>query len=236
MKEPTMTKQTTLEQRISTVLTDDNSESSAIASLIEETETAIVAADEDAKLEQERVFDPLVSPDPKAAREAMQAAEFMQTWLRSTLLRLQRRLRETQEREHRAKWYAEYEALKSERDALAAEFREVYTEFAAKVVNLLIRMAANDVEISNLHSARSSGVKLHLLEAELVARGLESFTRDVPSITKELKLPAFEPGRPSAWPPRPQLHSTWFAPMPHDPRFSGRWWEAGERQRRHPLQ
>ena len=55
-----MTKQTTLEQRISTVLTDDNSESSVIASLIEETETAIVVADEDAKLEQERVFDPLV--------------------------------------------------------------------------------------------------------------------------------------------------------------------------------
>jgi hypothetical protein len=93
-------------------------------------------------------------------------------------------------------------------------------------------MAANDVEISNLHSARSSGVKLHLLEAELVARGLESFTRDVPTITKELKLPAFEPGRPPAWPPRPQLHSTWFAPVPHDPRFSARWWEAGERQRR----
>jgi hypothetical protein len=81
-------------------------------------------------------------------------------------------------------------------------------------------------------SARSSGMKLHLLEAELVARGLERFTRDVPSITKELKLPAFEPGRPPAWPPRLQLHATWFGPMPHDPRFSSRWWEAGERQRR----
>ena len=227
-----MTKQTTLEQRISTVLTDDNSESSVIAALIAETETAIVAADEDAKLEQEKAFDPLASPDPKAAQEAVQAAEFMQTWLRSALLRLQRRLRETQEREHRAKWYAEYEALKSERDALAAEFREVYTEFEAKVVNLLTRMAANNAEISNLHSARSSGVKLHLLEAELVARGLESFTRDVPSITKELKLPAFEPGRPLAWPPRPRLHQTRFAPTPYDSRFSARWWEAGERQRR----
>jgi hypothetical protein len=232
MKEPTMTKQITLEQRISTVLTDDNSKSSVIAALIAETETAIVAADEDANLEQERVFDPLASPDPKAAREAMQAAEFMQTWLRSALLRLQRRLRETQEREHRAKWYGEYEALKPKRDALAAEFREVYTEFEARVVDLLIRMAANDAEISDLHIARSAGVKLHLLEAELVARGLESFTRDVPSITKELKLPAFEPGRPPAWPPRPQSHATWFAPMPYDPRFSARWGEVGEQQRR----
>jgi hypothetical protein len=222
----------TLEQRISTALTDDNSESSVIAALIEETETAIGAADEKAKMEQERVFDPLASPDPKAAREAVQAAEFMQTWLRSALLRLQGRLRETQEREHRAKWYAEYAALKAKRDALAAEFRDVYTELETKVVDLLVRMAANDAEISNLHSARSSGVKLHLLEAELVARGLERFTRDVPSITKELKLPAFEPGRPPAWPPRLQLHATWFGPMPHDPRFSSCWWEAGERHRR----
>jgi hypothetical protein len=152
------------------------------AALVAETETAIVAADENAKLEQERVFDPLASPDPKAAREAMQAAEFMQTWLRSALLRLQRRLRETQERERRAKWYAEYEALKSKRDALAAEFREVYTEFEARVVDLVIRMTANNAEISNLHLARSSGVKLHLLEAELVARSLESFTREASGI------------------------------------------------------
>jgi hypothetical protein len=229
MKESIMA---TLEQRIGAALTDDNTESSLIAALIDETQTAIVAADENTKLEQERVFDPLVSPDPKAAHEAMQAAEFMQTWLRSALLRLQRRLRETKEREDRAKWYADYQACKAKRDALAAEFREVYNELEAKVVDLLVRMAANNAEISNLHGARPSGVKLHLLEAELVARGLERFTRDVPSIAKELKLPAFEPGRPPAWPPQLQLHATWFAPMPHDPRFSSRWWEAGERQRR----
>jgi hypothetical protein len=208
MNEPSMTEQATLERQISTVLTEDNSNSSVIATLIAETETAIVTADQDAKLEQERVFDPLAAPDPKAVREAMQAAEFVQTWLRSALLRLQQRLRETQE-------------------------REVYTEFEARVVDLLTRTAANDAEISNLHSARSSGVKLHLLEAELVARGLERFTRDVPSIAKELKLPAFEPGQPPAWPPRPQFHRPLAAPMPYDPRFSNRWWEAGEARRRH---
>ena len=69
------------------MLTEDNSNPLAIAALISETETAIVAADQDAKLEQERVLDPLASPDPKAAREAMQAAEFVQTWLRTALLR-----------------------------------------------------------------------------------------------------------------------------------------------------
>jgi hypothetical protein len=222
---------TTLEQRIGAALTDDNSTSSLIAALIEETATAIVAADDNAKLEQERVFDPLVSPDPKAAREAVQAAEFIQTWLRSALLRLRHRLRETQERERRSEWYVEHDELKAKRDSLAAEFRDTYQKFEAKIVDLLVRMAVNNAEISNLHGARSSGEKLHLLEAELVARGLERFTRDVPPITKELKLPAFAPGRPPAWPPRLRLHATWVAPMPHDPRFSSRWWEAGERQR-----
>ena len=130
----------------------------------------------------------------------------MQTWLRTALLRLQQRLRETQEREHRAKWYADYEAIKSGATRWRRSFVKSIPSLKRGSSNLLTRMAANDAEISNLHSARSSGVKLHLLAAELVARGLESFTRDVPSIAKELKLPAFEPGQPPAWPPRPQLH------------------------------
>jgi len=41
MKEPTMTKQMTLEQRISTVFTGDYSKSSVIAALIAETEPAM---------------------------------------------------------------------------------------------------------------------------------------------------------------------------------------------------
>ncbi len=227
-----MSEQTTLEQRISTVLADNETHSSVIAALIAETETAIAAADENAKREEERVFDPRATPDAKAAREAMQAAEFMQTWLRTALLRLQRCLKETKEREYRAKWYAEYEALKSKRDALAAEFREVYRHIEMIVVDLLTRMAANDTEISNLHGARSSGVKLHLLQAELVARGLNEFTASVPSIAKDLKLPTFAPGRPLAWPPRRQSDRPLVEPIRYDPRFSNRWWEAGAEQRR----
>jgi hypothetical protein len=53
----------------------------------------------------------------------------------------------------------------------------------------------------------------------------------MPSITKELKLDAFEPGQPLAWPRRPQSHPTWFAPKPHDPRFTARWGEVGEQRR-----
>jgi hypothetical protein len=34
---------------------------------------------------------------------------------------------------------------------------------------------------------------------------LDCFTRDVPSIAKELKLPTFEPGSQLAWPPSPRF-------------------------------
>jgi hypothetical protein len=56
---------------------------------------------QDAEREREKAVDPLASPDHKAAREAIETAEFMQARLRTTLLRLQRRLGETQERERR---------------------------------------------------------------------------------------------------------------------------------------
>jgi hypothetical protein len=191
----------------------------------------VVAADENTKLEQERVFDPLVSPDSKAAHEAMQAAEFMQTWLHSALLRLQRRLREAQEREHRAKWYADYEALKSKRDALAAEFRGVYTEFESEgrgsarphggqqrgdfqparcalvwceAASHRGRTGGAALSVSRETCRRHKGIKVARIRAESAA-SLAAWA----AIARDL-------GRADA----------------HDPLFSSSWWEAGERQRR----
>jgi hypothetical protein len=50
-----------------------------LATLISETESAIDAADKAAEEERIKALDPIASPDPKAAREAMQAAEFTET-------------------------------------------------------------------------------------------------------------------------------------------------------------
>jgi hypothetical protein len=53
-------------------------------------------------------------------------------------------------------------------------------------------MAANDAEISRLHDASPPNTReLRLLQAELVARGLSAFGRDMPSIAKALCLPRF---------------------------------------------
>ena len=50
--------------------------SADIAEMIAEVESAITAADEAAEAEREKALDPALYPDPKAAREAIEAAEF----------------------------------------------------------------------------------------------------------------------------------------------------------------
>jgi hypothetical protein len=69
-------------------------------------------------------------------------------------------------------WLAEHDAPKGERDALAEELREVYSN---AVDNRLSASSPNNEALSALHQARPAGVMEHLLSAELHARGLGSF-------------------------------------------------------------
>jgi hypothetical protein len=77
-----------LEKRITTALAADTT-SSDLATLIQETEAGIVAAD--AAAERERAFDPALSPDPGEARAAMENATFAANRLRMLLPRLQKK-------------------------------------------------------------------------------------------------------------------------------------------------
>jgi len=94
----------------------------------------------------------------------------------------------------------------------------VYPELADRLADLFGRLAAMDVEISNLHHSRPAGVPLHLANVELEARGLTSFTTASPSIARDLRLPAWENGAVALWPP-PQvplaLAATVFVPAAH---------------------
>jgi hypothetical protein len=101
-----------------------------------------------------------------------------------------------------------------------------YPDFVTKILDLFARIAANDKKLSNLHQARPAGISRHLRSAELVARGLESFGRDNPSLTQELKLPDWEQPTKLAWPP-PQvplgvLVAQSMASAPHP---GGNWWQ-----------
>ena len=216
---------TTLEHEIVAALADANISSNDLSSLIERTEAAIPEADQAAETARSMALDPALSPDAKAAREAMAAAEFARDRLKTLLPRLQARYQEVQAQEYLAQWRADYEALKITRDALAAELREVYPVFEAKINDLFTRITANDAELSRLHQARQAGVALHLLGAELVARDLERFTTVHPSIAQELKLPTFAPGQRFAWPPQSSLAAAFamsMVPM-HDPHYTADW-------------
>jgi hypothetical protein len=189
----------TLEKRIASALTGDTT-ADDIAGLIEETERAIVHADKVAKNERVKALDLGLSPDPKVARSAMEDAEFASARLRNVLPRLQSHQLKLAAQEYAAKWKQDYEAIKVKRDALAEQLGE-YPELVAKIADLFTRIAANDAELSRLHLARPAGVALHLLSAELVARGLGAFSRADPPIAKGLMLPDFAASEKMVWPP-----------------------------------
>jgi hypothetical protein len=227
-----MTAPPSLEQRIVLALTEQIKTAAAVADLIVEVEGAILAADKAAKSEREKALDPIASPDAAQAREAMESAEFARDRLRTVLPRLQDRLATRLSTEYSQQWRASYDALKPRRDALAAEFRELYPEVEAKFVDLFKRIAINDAQINALHQDRPAGVALHLLGAELTARNLPSFSTTNPSIIKELKLPNFKHSATAAWPPpQPTLAMSFAQSLvpANDARFNEDW--AQERER-----
>jgi hypothetical protein len=92
-------------------------------------------------------------------------------------------------------WLAEYDVMKRKRDGLAEELCEVYADTVNKVVDLFVRITADEKELSALHQARPRGVMEHLVSAELHARGLDRFTRDVPSLLTSVCLFDWNSGR-----------------------------------------
>lgn len=195
--------------------------------MLEEIEAALADADRAASDAREQAFDLLASPDAAKARATMEDAAFTRDRLRTVLPRLQQRLKELQAEESWTQWRTDYEAQKVKRDTLAKEFRDIYQRAVAEIVDICTRIAANDAELSHLHQARPAGVSLHLRSAELKARNLEDFSRDVPSITKGLRLPDWDRPTKTAWPP-PQTPLAVLATqgMPASPPHpGGNWWQ-----------
>jgi hypothetical protein len=161
-----------LEQRIAAALTDDIT-SADLADLIAEVEAAANAAEQTGKEAHARALDPTVA-DAAAAREAQREAEFTTERLDAALPQLDTRLAEVRKAEDLKRWHSNCDALEVERNALAAEMREVYPQSVAKLIDLFSCIAALEDDLSKLHLARPAGGR-HLLGAELVARGLENF-------------------------------------------------------------
>jgi hypothetical protein len=204
--ETIMTKQPPmLEERIDVALHPDAAVTSAdLAALIEEIESDIAKADQLWTLQHES------SLDPEAARQVRIDATLAANGLRPLLPELQARYEQVHEQEQAAAWRAareaawltEYHALKSERDAVAEELREVYPDAARKIANVLGRIAINDEALAELHRSRPDGLDEHYLRsAELHARKLESFTNNTPSLLTSVHLFDWDTGH-QIWPLR----------------------------------
>lgn len=191
-----------LEQSIMSALSDDKLSAAALTDLIADTESAITEAEARAKAEAEAAVDPMLSTDPRKARAASEDAAIMAGRLRTLLPRLEDRARSVSSEAERREWQSKYDLLEHERNNLAHELKATYPKVTAQLVNLLNRIAINDNALSALHQSRPNGSKGQLLGAELVARGLDEFSRDEPSINRELRLPDWQESNRLAFPPR----------------------------------
>ncbi len=219
-----------MERKIATALDSSTITAADLAVLIDATEVAITSAVE---AERAKAFDLIVSPDAAMAHAAMTDATFMRERLRTVLPLLRERYQEVAAKEYRAAWNADCDAVEVGRDALAAEFREVYRQaIMAKFVDLLIRMSVCDRECYRVNASAPAGEPRRLAGPELLARGLESFSRDNPSIAAELRIPSFDRGGRMAWPPQQTLDPALFSPVSAFPRYSADWGRAAEEEAR----
>jgi hypothetical protein len=181
----------TLEQRAVSALTADPPPSpAALLTLIGEVESGATAADAAAEQARQDYLDPIKCPSASAGRAKVEATEFVGSRLRSVLVRLEDRYREVEAAEAAAAWRTRYEALERERDQLAEEMARIYPASVNAIADVLSRAAELDRRLSALHGSRPTGAaKGYLLGVELTARQLDAFTRDQPSLTRELRLP-----------------------------------------------
>ena len=148
--------------------------------------------------------------------------------LTASVSRLQIKLDEATARERYEAWKERYDVLEVARDRLAEELKSTYPDLVHKLTDLLSRVVVNDQQIDALHNDAPSGVPARLKTAEMKARGIDGFTGAVPSITKELQLPAWSAEQRLAY---PQKHRdvSMFAPVQLGDRYSGDWAAAAEK-------
>src|SRR5215467_6901364 len=109
---------TSIEQRIAAMLSAADAKSDAIASLIEEVETAAREADEAATKAREQALDPAVVVDVVEVGAAVASAALARDRLQAALPRLQQQLERAREREYTEQWREDYAAVKAKRDEL----------------------------------------------------------------------------------------------------------------------
>jgi hypothetical protein len=222
-----------IEQKISSALTNPNIGSADLTELIAEAAEVADAAEKSAAAEKEKALDLVAAPDLDKAHAALVAAELSRDRLKAVLLKLRTRLTEALAAEHHARWFADFQRVEKLRDQAADKFARQCPELLASLVGLFREAEAVDQEVSRVNSGAPSGEHRRLYCVELTARGLNEFTRSQPSIAKTIQLPEWQQSSTLAWPPpQPSFAATYAASMvpPFDPRYSADWWKVLEQE------
>ena len=219
-----------LERRISAALTGDRS-ATDLADLLEQTDWAVIAAEEFAKDEREKALDPLASPDPHAARQCAEDAQFMVGRLKTLRPRLLQRHREISAREQLAQWQTHAHTLAGEGEQLAADLA-LYAEVTPKLVDVFGRLAVYRQKHSALYADRPPGVDDIAADPELQARHLQHFSRDCPTLLDSVQLRDWQSGK-EVWPQRSsaQFAATFAQSMTAHSYYAGAdWWRLEEQK------
>ena len=177
-----------------------------LAALMTEVQSAISEADALASKECQRAQNPLATSaaDARAARKAMDDAQFVADRLRTLLPLLVQQHQEVVRREALTSWQAQYAEIEAQRDAVAAELAQTYPQLVSQLLDLFQRVAVMDAEISRINISAPYGVSDRLARTELVARGLSDpiMQPDV-VLMDHVRLPHFKRGDGAvlAWPP-----------------------------------
>jgi hypothetical protein len=218
-----------VEERGVAALSDAALTATQLAALIEETNSAIVAAEQLAAAEKEKAFDLALShADAKAAHDKMVDASFRADRLRTLLPRLQPRLGEAFMREEAVAWVAERDTFEATHLAVMAEQRDAY----AAAVQTIIGFFARVTEFSAARGALLSSRPVHV--------GLENIVDPAPAPTLLQNSRLFDLAGKQLWPDPAETNklaaemaaATLRMVSSGDPDATGpNWWKAVGRRR-----
>lgn len=195
----------TLDARIADALGNESADRTCLVALWQEALNTIDAAKQTVEAESEHALD-VANPDPDASDEKARRAALTIDRLTRAIPRLKARVDQIDTAAFSDAWHAEADRLKSERDKLADELAEMYPQFVEKITDLYARIDANTAAIGNLHARAPRDECRRLSDAELAARGLQSYTAEQPRLRDNLKLPDFDRPRDIVFPPPPPLN------------------------------
>ena len=184
----------TLDSRIATALSANGKvDRATLVELIREAGEAIEMANVVIDAETPRLHD-LSNDTPDASQQLIASSRLRVERLTKAIAALDARIEQIDLAAQQTSWNEEYDRLQDETAALAEEFAEKYPTLRAELVGLFIRLDDNRAAVGNLYRQRGphrTGDRPELIEAELLARGLEMFTVHQPRLQDSLKLPAF---------------------------------------------